>query len=118
MPSAHTVLAFSAFKFHHQEFNLLCSPIDIGHFVFIKHHAFKIAVKSPFFQEFAARTSFLKEGELHSSLKGHEGCCPDERPKVYQWVNETREAVEKLLLMRRLRNLRQRHLSASMRVEK
>ena len=59
-----------------------------------------------------------KKGELTAVLKGMKDVAPDERPKVGQWVNETREAVEKAFLMRRLRNLRQRHLSASMRARK
>ena len=58
-----------------------------------------------------------KKGELTAVLKGMKDVAPEDRPKVGQWVNETREAVEKLLV-RRLRNLRQRHLSASMRARK
>ena len=38
-----------------------------------------------------------KQGELTAVLKGMKDVAPDERPKVGQWVNETREAVEKLL---------------------
>ena len=38
-----------------------------------------------------------KKGELTAVLKGMKDVAPDERPKVGQWVNETREAVEKLL---------------------
>ena len=38
-----------------------------------------------------------KKGELTAVLKGMKDVAPDERPKVGQWGNETREAVEKLL---------------------
>ena len=38
-----------------------------------------------------------KKGELTAVLKGMKDVAPDDRPKVGQWVNETREAVEKLL---------------------
>ena len=38
-----------------------------------------------------------KKGELTAVLKGMKDVAPDERPMVGQWVNETREAVEKLL---------------------
>ena len=38
-----------------------------------------------------------KKGELTAVLKGMKDVAPDERAKVGQWVNETREAVEKLL---------------------
>ena len=44
------------------------------------------------------RTAILgKKGELTAVLRGMKDVAPDERPKVGQWVNETREAVEKLL---------------------
>ena len=38
-----------------------------------------------------------KKGELAAVLKGMKDVAPEDRPKVGQWVNETREAVEKLL---------------------
>lgn len=45
-----------------------------------------------------ARVKFLgKKGELTAVLKGMKDVAPEERPKVGQLVNETREAIEKLL---------------------
>ena len=38
-----------------------------------------------------------KKGELTAVLKCMKDVAPEDRPKVGQWVNETREAVEKLL---------------------
>ena len=38
-----------------------------------------------------------KKGQLTEVLKGMKDVAPEDRPKVGQWVNETREAVEKLL---------------------
>mgnify|MGYP000697745423 CR=1 FL=1 len=38
-----------------------------------------------------------KKGELTAVLKGMNDVAPEDRPKVGQWVNETREAVEKFL---------------------
>lgn len=38
-----------------------------------------------------------KKGELTAVLKGMKDVAPEDRPKVGQWVNETREAVEKIL---------------------
>ncbi|MFR5029315.1 MAG: phenylalanine--tRNA ligase subunit alpha, partial [Coprococcus sp.] len=38
-----------------------------------------------------------KKGELTQVLKSMKDVAPEDRPKVGQWVNETREAVEKLL---------------------
>ncbi len=38
-----------------------------------------------------------KAGELTAVLKGMKDVAPEDRPKVGQWVNETREAIEKLL---------------------
>lgn len=38
-----------------------------------------------------------KKGELTAVLKGMKDVPPEERPKVGQWVNETREAIEKVL---------------------
>lgn len=44
------------------------------------------------------RIAYLgKKGELTSVLKGMKDVSPEERPKVGQWVNETREAIESLL---------------------
>ena len=44
------------------------------------------------------RVSFLgKKGELTSVLKGMKDVAPEERPKVGQLVNETREQIEKVL---------------------
>ena len=44
------------------------------------------------------RVSFLgKKGELTSVLKGMKDVAPEERPKVGQLVNETREQIEKIL---------------------
>ena len=42
------------------------------------------------------RVSFLgKKGELTSVLKGMKDVAPEERPKVGQLVNETREQIER-----------------------
>lgn len=38
-----------------------------------------------------------KTGELTAVLKGMKDVAPEDRPKVGQWVNETREAIESLL---------------------
>lgn len=38
-----------------------------------------------------------KKGELTAVLKGMKDVAPEERPKVGQWVNETREAIENRL---------------------
>ena len=38
-----------------------------------------------------------KKGELTAVLKGMKDVLPEDRPKVGQWVNETREAIEKRL---------------------
>ena len=35
-----------------------------------------------------------KKGELTAVLKGMKDVAPEDRPKVGQWVNETREAIE------------------------
>lgn len=44
------------------------------------------------------RTSILgKKGELTAVLKGMKDVAPEDRPKVGQWVNETREAIEDLM---------------------
>ncbi|WP_075719879.1 phenylalanine--tRNA ligase subunit alpha [Roseburia sp. 499] len=44
------------------------------------------------------RVAFLgKKGELTAVLKGMKDVLPEERPKVGQWVNETRESIEKLI---------------------
>ena len=44
------------------------------------------------------RTAILgKKGELTAVLKGMKDVAPEDRPKVGQWVNETREAIEKRL---------------------
>lgn len=44
------------------------------------------------------RMSILgKKGELTAVLKGMKDVAPEDRPKVGQWVNETREAIESLL---------------------
>ncbi|MEG0591042.1 MAG: phenylalanine--tRNA ligase subunit alpha, partial [Lachnospiraceae bacterium] len=44
------------------------------------------------------RVKFLgKKGELTAVLKGMKDVAPEERPKVGQLVNETREAIESLL---------------------
>ena len=41
------------------------------------------------------RTAILgKKGELTAVLKGMKDVAPEDRPKVGQWVNETREAIE------------------------
>ena len=58
-----------------------------------------------------------KKGELTAVLKGMKDVAPEDRPKVGQWVNETREAVEKLL-DEKVKKFGQRHLSASMRAKK
>ena len=38
-----------------------------------------------------------KKGELTAVLKGMKDVAPEDRPKVGQWVNETREAIEAVL---------------------
>ena len=38
-----------------------------------------------------------KKGELTAVLKGMKDVPPEDRPKVGQWVNETREAIETIL---------------------
>ena len=38
-----------------------------------------------------------KKGELTAVLKGMKDVPPEDRPKVGQWVNETREAIETVL---------------------
>lgn len=44
------------------------------------------------------RIRFLgKKGELTAVLKGMKDVAPEDRPKVGQWVNETREAIETLM---------------------
>lgn len=44
------------------------------------------------------RVAFLgKKGELTNVLKGMKDVAPEDRPKVGQWVNEAREAIEKEL---------------------
>ena len=44
------------------------------------------------------RVNFLgKKGELTSILKSMKDVAPEDRPKVGQLVNETREAIEKVL---------------------
>lgn len=44
------------------------------------------------------RVAFLgKKGELTAVLKGMKDVAPEDRPKVGQWVNETRDAIEKKL---------------------
>lgn len=44
------------------------------------------------------RVAFLgKKGELTAVLKGMKDVLPEDRPKVGQWVNETRESIEKLI---------------------
>lgn len=49
-----------------------------------------------------ARVRFLgKKGELTAVLKGMKDVAPEDRPKIGQWVNETREAIEAGLESRR-----------------
>ena len=44
------------------------------------------------------RTAILgKKGELTAVLKGMKDVAPEDRPKVGQWVNETRSAIETIL---------------------
>ncbi|MCM1282407.1 MAG: phenylalanine--tRNA ligase subunit alpha [Muribaculaceae bacterium] len=43
------------------------------------------------------QTILGKKGELTAVLKGMKDIAPEERPKVGQWVNETREAIESRL---------------------
>ena len=38
-----------------------------------------------------------KKGELTSVLRGMKDVAPEDRPKVGQWVNETRAAIEEVL---------------------
>ena len=58
-----------------------------------------------------------KKGELTAVLKGMKDVAPEDRPKE---ASGSMRHVRQLrsFLMRRLRNLRQRHLSASMRARK
>ena len=45
------------------------------------------------------RLNFLgKKGELTAVLKSMKDVAPEDRPKVGQWVNETREAIESTLV--------------------
>ena len=44
-----------------------------------------------------------KKGELTAVLKGMKDVAPEDRPKVGQWVNETREAIEALLEEKKVR---------------
>ena len=44
------------------------------------------------------RVAFLgKKGELTGILKGMKDVAPEDRPKVGQWVNDTRSAIESVL---------------------
>ena len=44
------------------------------------------------------RVKFLgKKGELTAVLKGMKDVAPEDRPKVGQWVNDTRSAIETVL---------------------
>ena len=44
------------------------------------------------------RVKYLgKKGELTAVLKGMKDVAPEDRPKVGQMVNETREAIEKVM---------------------
>ncbi len=48
------------------------------------------------------RVAFLgKKGELTNVLKGMKDVAPEDRPKVGQWVNEAREAIERELESRK-----------------
>ena len=38
-----------------------------------------------------------KKGELSLVLRGMKDVSPEDRPKVGQWVNETKEAIERVL---------------------
>ena len=50
------------------------------------------------------RVAFLgKKGELTNVLKGMKDVAPEDRPKVGQWVNEAREAIEKELEERKVK---------------
>ena len=44
-----------------------------------------------------------KKGELTAVLKGMKDVAPEDRPKVGQWVNETREAIEALLESKKIK---------------
>ena len=53
------------------------------------------------------RVKYLgKKGELTAVLKGMKDVAPEDRPKVGQMVNETREAIEKVMEERKVKLLR------------
>ena len=43
------------------------------------------------------QTILGKKGQLTAVLKGMKDVAPEDRPKVGQWVNETRAAIEEVL---------------------
>ena len=43
------------------------------------------------------RQCLAKKGELTAVLKGMKDVAPEDRPKVGQWVNDTRSAIETVL---------------------
>ena len=50
------------------------------------------------------RVKYLgKKGELTAVLKGMKDVAPEDRPKVGQMVNETREAIEKVMEERKVK---------------
>lgn len=60
------------------------------------------------------RVAFLgKKGELTAVLKGMKDVSPEDRPKVGQWVNETRDAIEQTLEAAKKR-LEQKELEAKL----
>lgn len=63
------------------------------------------------------RVAFLgKKGELTAVLKGMKDVAPEDRPKVGQWVNETRDAIEKKLEIAK-KKLEEAELEARLRNE-
>ena len=68
------------------------------------------------------QTILGKKGELTAVLKGMKDVAPEDRPKVGQWVNETREAIEALLEEKKVKfeaeALRRRYSERSKRKKK
>lgn len=58
-----------------------------------------------------------KTGELTAVLRGMKDVAPEDRPKVGQWVNETREAIEKVL-QQKIKKLQEEELRMKYESEK
>ena len=56
-----------------------------------------------------------KKGELTAVLKGMKDVAPEDRPKVGQWVNDTRSAIETILeeKMKKLEDRKSTRLNSS-----